>query len=322
MPSALAFTEPVREFFTQRRAEAAAQARDPAQQRLVEKLARAGARRLWAGRRVSDPVAASVLLREAVTQLAQAVAVSADPSAVEADLARRPVELPVLPPDPARPRADPSDDTRVRDAIASDDPRYFDALEPEDAERARWALDRAAGALRRLVDPRSVTHVRADRWGRRLAILVVLLWTVVAVLRAELSPKNIALGKPVHPSSQKAPPPDGQTITDGDTGTSVGVHTNTEDDPNVVIDLEAQYWVSRVEVYNRVDGWFDDCLPLALELSTDGKEFKEVARRTDAFGTSPPWTIDVGGRPARYVRLRVTRKSYLALSEVKVFGKP
>jgi hypothetical protein len=150
---------------------------------------------------------------------------------------------------------------------------------------------------------------------------VVVAWALLAFARAKLLPQDIALGKPVHPSSQKQAPPDGQTITDGSTGTSVGVHTNVEDNPNVVIDLEAPYWLSTLKVYNRMDGWFDDCLPLVAEVSLDGKTYDEIARRDTHFGTSPPWIIDAGGRPGRYVRLRVARKSYLALSEVEAFGK-
>ena len=72
---------------------------------------------------------------------------------------------------------------------------------------------------------------------------------------------------------------------------------------------------------NRVDGWFDDCLPLVVELSRDGVKWEEIGQREDHFGTDPPWIVNAGGRMATQVRLRVARKSYLALSEVEVFGK-
>ncbi|MDP9001383.1 MAG: hypothetical protein M3O46_14875, partial [Myxococcota bacterium] len=64
-----------------------------------------------------------------------------------------------------------------------------------------------------------------------------------------------------------------------------------------------------------------DCLPLVVELSTDGKTYAELARRDDHFDSDPPWIVEAGGRRARYVRVRVARKSYLALSEVEVFGR-
>jgi hypothetical protein len=77
-----------------------------------------------------------------------------------------------------------------------------------------------------------------------------------------------------------------------------------------------------VKVYNRIDGWFDDCLPLVVEFSIDGNTYKEIGRRTDHFGTNPPWVVDGRQQSARFVRLRVDRKSYLALSEVEIYGKP
>jgi hypothetical protein len=321
MPSVATVTGPMREFFTQRHAERVVRAYAPAQRARIDRLVRAAESRLIAGRRASHPVPAALLLRDAVVQLQRAIEAARDAGADDEALAARELPLPALPPDPARPRAEPSDDARVRAALASRDPLYFDGLRPEDVERARWALDRAATLLRRRVEARSLGYVRATRWGRWAAVGVVLAWALLAFARAKLLPQDIAFGKPVHPSSQKAPPPDEQTIVDGSTGTSVGVHTSVEDNPNVVIDLEAPYWLSTIKVYNRMDGWFDDCLPLVVEVSMDGKTFDEVARRETHFGTSPPWIVDAGGRLGRYVRLRVARKSYLALSEVEVFGK-
>ena len=125
----------------------------------------------------------------------------------------------------------------------------------------------------------------------------------------------------MHPSSRKAGPPDGHELVDGDIGTSFGVLTNVEDSPSVVIDLQDRYWIDSVKVHNRVDGWFDDCLPLVVELSQDGVHWDAIGRRDQHFDANPPWVVDGGGRPAHFVRVRVDRKSYLALSEVEVYGK-
>jgi hypothetical protein len=321
MPSIATVTGPMREFFTQRHAERVVRGYSPGQRALVDELASAAQARLGAGRRASHPVAASLLLRDAVVRLQQAIEAARDPAADLDALGSRDLPLPRLAPDPARPRAEPSDEARVRAALASRDPLYFDRLSPEDVERARWALDRAAAVLRRQVEARSLVQVRVTRWGRWAAVGILVAWALLALAKAKLLPRDIALGKPVHPSSQKNAPPDGQSLVDGDTGTSVGVHTNVEDNPNVVIDLEAPYWLQTVKVYNRMDGWFDDCLPLVVEVSLDGKTYDEIARRETHFGTSPPWILDASGHPARYVRLRVPRKGYLALSEVEVYGK-
>lgn len=308
---------PIAEFFTLRRAERTVRAYVPAQSERVRKHVQAADRRLRAGRRVTDATAAAVLLREAVIQYLVAVEAARDPAADDAA-----ASLPPLAPDPARPKADPSDDARVRAALASRDPLYFDGLSSEDVERSRWALDRAAGMLRRRVESRTLVAVRGTRWGRISAVVVLLLWGVLALARAKLLPKNIAYGKPVHPSSLADNPPSGRELVDGETGASYGFKTREEDNPNVVIDLEGMYWIDTIKVHNRVDGWFDDGLPLVVELSRDGNKWDEIARRDRHFDANPPWVIEAGGRGARYVRLRVARRAYLALSEVEVYGKP
>lgn len=310
--------DPIVEFFTLRRAERTVRAYVPAQSARVRRHVQAAERRLRAGRRVTDAAAAAVLLREAVLQYLVAMEVARDAAAPEGATA----PLPPLPPDPARPRADPSDDARVRAAIASRDPLYFDGLAEEGVERARWALDRAGAMLRRNVESRTLVAVRGTRWGRFAAVLVLVLWAAVAFARAKLLPKNIAFGKPVHPSSLAENPPSGQELVDGETGASFGVKTREEDSPNVVIDLQGIYWIDTIKVHNRVEGWFDDCLPLVVELSRDGTKWDEIARRDRHFDANPPWVVEGGGRGARYVRLRVARHGYLALSEVEVYGKP
>jgi hypothetical protein len=172
--------------------------------------------------------------------------------------------------------------------------------------------------VRSRVEARTLVNVRVTRWARWAALAVVVAYAALVVLRATVLPKNIALNKPVHPSSRKVSPPDGKELVDGDVGTSFGVHTNVEDSPNVVIDLQDKFWIDSVKVHNRVDGWFDDCLPLVVELSVDGTKWDEIGRRGDHFDA---WVVSGRGKPANFVRVRVDRKSYLALSEVEVYGK-
>lgn len=174
---------------------------------------------------------------------------------------------------------------------------------------------------RRRIEARSLANLRGTRWGRAAAVLVLLGYAAFAAIRALVVPPNIALDKPVHPSSRKAGTPDGHELVDGDMGTTVGLVTNTEESPSVVINLQNKFWISSVKVHNRQDGWFDDCLPLVVELSQDGVHWDTIGRREQHFEANPPWVVDGGGRPAHFVRLRVDRKSYLALGEVEVYGK-
>jgi hypothetical protein len=324
MPRVLAKLEPAREFFVQRKAEQTVRAYRPDHATGIRAHVEAADRRVRAARSAVEPVVACVLLQDAVRQYVQAKQWARSPAsdqAVGGPELQGDQSLPTLGADPLRPGASPSDDERVRAAFAATDPLFFDGLSPGEAALTRGALDRAANALRRQVEPRSLTNVRATRWGRVTALILFAGYTIFAGIHAVVAPKNLALGKPVHASSIRGRSPDGHELVDGEIGTSYGLATNSEDSPNVVIDLAGMFRIESVKVYNRVDEAFDDCLPLVVELSTDGVKYTELARRDQHFGADPPWTVQGNRQLARYVRLRVARKSYLALSEVEVYGR-
>jgi hypothetical protein len=325
MPLLSALFAPVREFFTLRRAERTVRAYLPGQQAKAKALCDAAAVRLLAGRRTLQAVPASLLLRDALAIYLRAYEASqaASPEDPEdTDDHRLAPLMPPVPADSAAPHTQPADDARVRAAFLVRDRFYFDRLPDDELERTRWALDRTCGVARRRVELRSVVHLRGLQWGRIAAVLLVTVYAVFAYVHARYAPVNVALGKPVHPSSRKAGEPDGHDLVDGDIGTGHAMATNTEDNPSVVIDLQAEYPIDEVRVHNRVDGWFDECLPLVVELSTDGVHYDEAGRREEHFDADPPWVVGTRGRVARFVRVRVMRRSYLALSEVEVFSRP
>lgn len=310
------------EFFSLTSAERAVRMYTPAQHERVRSYRDAADRRFLSARRITQSVPAALLLRDASACYLRAAATARGEGDGDAMTAADLVAaMPELAPDPARPRETPTDDARTRAALAATDPLYFDRLSPEDAARARMALDRTASMLRAHIEARSITSIRATRWGRALAVLVVSTYAAVLGIRAAVLPKNVALHKPVTPSSVAVTPSHGQSIVDGDLGFSYGIHTGPEESPNVVIDLIDTYRVENVKVHNRLDGWYDGCLPLVVELSTDGRHFKEIGRREEHFDADPPWVVQAHGEPARYVRVRILRRGALALSEVEVFGK-
>ncbi|MGH7293743.1 MAG: hypothetical protein ACRELB_02365, partial [Polyangiaceae bacterium] len=249
MPLAQSLIEPIREYFTLRRAESTVRAYAPAQHAHVAEHVEAARQRLSAGRRIAAAVPACVLLRESVTHMLRAAAAARASISSDAplDLA---AALPRLPPEGTRPVATPSDDERVRAALASGDPLYFDRLDPEDAERARWALDRAAAMVRGTVEARSVANLRGARWGRIAAVVLVVGYAAFAFARAHLVAPDIALGKPVHLSVRRPPPFDGRELTDGETGTTFTKSTAQDDEPSATIDLLGLYWIDKVKVYN------------------------------------------------------------------------
>jgi hypothetical protein len=315
-PLSTAFAS-VREFFVLRGAERAIRGYAAAQQARVRAHAAAAESRLLAGRRVCRDVPASALLLEAVRHYLLAAEAARDPGL--GDDTPGSAALPPLPPDPARPDADPSDDERVRAALSSPDSLFLDRLSPEDAARTRAALERAASLLGGRVEARTLTNIQGARWGRLAAIGLVAVYGAVVAARAVWMPKNVARGKPVHPSSTRHG--DGHELVDGELDTVPGVMTGIEDSPNVVIDLMDVYAVDEVRVHNRLDAAFDDCLPLAVEISLDGAVYKELGRQDQHFAADPPWVVPGNRAAAHFVRLKVLRRGYLALSEVEVYGK-
>jgi hypothetical protein len=92
-------------------------------------------------------------------------------------------------------------------------------------------------------------------------------------------------------------------------------HTQMENEPWVRIDLGAEHEVQRIELQNRLDCCKDRAVPLIAELSKDGTSFHAVARRDEVFDT---WHTRFAPESARYVRIRVLRRSALHLERVDV----
>jgi hypothetical protein len=288
----------IREFFGLRRAEETVAAYRPAALERVQAHAVAAARRLAAGRRTLDDLAAAVLLRDAIRLYLHAWEAAHEGT---------------------HPGAGPAHDERVQAALSAEDPLVFDRLPREELALTRVALEQAAAALAGKVEARSLLNLRATRWGRRAAVGLLALYVLGSVAAALFLPKNVALEKPVHPSSSRHG--DGHELVDGEVATVPGILTNVEEAPSVVIDLVDTYAVDEIRVRNRIDQAFDDSLPLVVEVSADGATFKPLGRRDEHFAAEPPWVIKVHREPARLVRIKVMKRGYLALSEVEVYGK-
>jgi hypothetical protein len=172
------------------------------------------------------------------------------------------------------------------------------------------------------IEPRSIAEIRRSRWLRLVVLGAAALAFVVWVGMRMFAPTNIALHKrvlvsSVHPSSTA---PEGG-LTDGSTGGGYDVHTAQEDNPWVRVDLGDVYQLKKVKVYNRGDGWFDDCLPLTLEFSENGVDFTAADRRTTSFSQWSPWVYAADGQKARYIQVHGARGKFVALTELEAYGK-
>ncbi|HEY1533876.1 MAG TPA: discoidin domain-containing protein [Polyangiaceae bacterium] len=92
-------------------------------------------------------------------------------------------------------------------------------------------------------------------------------------------------------------------------------HTTAEANPWVEFDLGATRSISSVRVENRKDCCSERAVPLTVEVSTNHKDWKTVARQAEDFTT---WKVSFGSVDARWVRLQAHRQTYLHLAEVRI----
>ncbi len=317
MPSPLSS---IGEFFFLRRAERTIRSYAPEQHVRIALHRAAGDRRRRAAIEASDPLAASVLFRDAVraylrAQVFAVLAHAPDEALTNDWLAGRIADVPADVSD-AQPEADRE---RVRGAVRAEDPLFFDGLDRDELERTRSALERAAAALGHGLEARSLANVQGSRVGRIAGILLLAGFIAQRAVSATYWP-NLAYGKPVTGSSSFPGQSDFQGLVDGEVGTSYGAATQLDASAWLAVDLQHVFRLTTIKVYNRVDGWFDEDLPLIVQISVDGLHFSDVARRDTSFGHSPPWIVHLDHEKARFVRVRAVNKTVLALSELEVFG--
>lgn len=93
-------------------------------------------------------------------------------------------------------------------------------------------------------------------------------------------------------------------------------HTNDEQEPWVRLDLGEARRVHAVRIENRTNCCKERAIPLAIELSVDGENWKVVGYRRVLFDTIRQ---QFAAQQARYVRLRVDRRSLLHLRRISVY---
>lgn len=152
-------------------------------------------------------------------------------------------------------------------------------------------------------------------WVALLAVVGLGAGAVVAWQRFGALGVNLAKGAKTSASSGWREHRSSAGVVDGATD-GIGVHTDEDENPWVQVDLGKPTSVHAVRVFNSDHCCEERANPLVVELSTDGRAFLEVARSTTPFasyiGRFPP-------APARFVRFRIPRKTYLHLAEVEVY---
>jgi len=193
------------------------------------------------------------------------------------------------------------------------------ALSSLEADGDRAQLASLGGKLLALHETPERELRRARRsFVVRLALLGAMFLAALVVGATRLAPlllgPDLAAGKPWKTSSSLATC-DPAHASCGGRVTVILFHTVEEDSPWFEIDLTAPKQVHRVEVRNRLDCCEDRAVPLVVEVSLDETTWTTVARREEVFAR---WTASFAPTQARYVRLRVPRKTFLHLEEVVV----
>jgi hypothetical protein len=214
----------------------------------------------------------------------------------------------------------PNEFRSARPMLVASDPLELDRATPEEADRRIEELSVVAGWLSRLVDPRSPREIKTARIARVTVGAVIGLALIVTLVTQIFAPKNLGRYR-VATASSEGFSTTASGAVDGSRSGGYGFHSQLEDSPWLSIDLGRAHAITRIEVFGRGDGHYDQSLPLVLEISDSGAEYDQVASRMEPFSASEPWVI----KPepplvTRYVRLRTARRSYLVLSEVEVYG--
>ncbi len=317
----------LRDRFLLEEVEREVRARSPERQAMVNQYYRAAVRRAAVAADLGDvsSMASSMLLyRDAVRLLIASTVTAhdqaADPRAVLADNGSSWEALAGLARDKVIGQL-PREVVAARKILdEAHEPLAFDESGPEQLLAQRTVMKETVAWLRTLVEPRTLRRIRAERIVR-VSICGAIIAAAVALLGWNLiKPKNIALHKPVTISarhSTSTAPKDGSGLVNGRIEGTYGIHTALGGGW-VMVDLESVHRLSKIQIFNRADNWFDGGLPLRLALSEDGRTWTEVDRRTTAFSSSQPWVFEAHDAHARFVR--VSSDTYVALTELQVFG--
>ncbi len=125
-------------------------------------------------------------------------------------------------------------------------------------------------------------------------------------------------------SPEVTPESDAAGACDGVKDGGWGFHTSRQNDPWWQVDLESECRVQRVVVWNRCDAVAPRAAHLQVLASPDGSSWQEWYTHGGTvfygFSDNAPLVVDIGGKPARFVRIQLQGEEFLHLDEVEVFG--
>ncbi|MBN1441193.1 MAG: discoidin domain-containing protein, partial [Planctomycetes bacterium] len=129
--------------------------------------------------------------------------------------------------------------------------------------------------------------------------------------------------RPGAESGRVAPEEDAAGGCDGIKNGQWGFHTLHEVRPWWQVDLERRAALDRIEIYNRTD-FAARSARIRILLSEDGRTFEPAYEHDGTVflghADGKPLRVEMGGKPARYVRLELPSTDYFHLDEVEVYA--
>jgi hypothetical protein len=176
------------------------------------------------------------------------------------------------------------------------------------AERQRAGAELARAFVERLLDTLDAPELALRKLQVHRALRLVL--ALVALMPEK---PDLAKGKRWTTSSMLYPCHPEQAECGG-VKTRIFFHTREESNPWIEYDLGAPTQFSSMTIRNRSD-YGERAIPLVLEVSNDRATYRQIARQDAVFSV---WKPTFAPQTARYVRLRVPRRTFLHLEGVQI----
>jgi len=144
--------------------------------------------------------------------------------------------------------------------------------------------------------------------------------------------RNLALNKPATQSSisvwssKSNPEEDARCGNNGQISRPYGFHTDYQSNPWWQVDLQDQFIIRKVLIFNR-QGCEDRLKYFTIFKSSDAENWQIIFKKQDdlvfGVGNSVPYVAEIAGdHLARYIRIQLDGVDFLHFSECQVFGEP
>ena len=209
---------------------------------------------------------------------------------------------------------------QLKDALLQPQPERIAPLSAEQRECQVRLLLQVAGRMDAQLAPDVWRLARLRELGRFRIVVASLLG--IALLGAgwmaatsALRGSNLALGRTVTiSSSDRTYGGPTQKLVDDDLS-DLGMHSEREAQPWARVDLGAVHDIHQVVIHNRLSCCQERAVPMVIEVSTDGKQYQQLGKRTATFSV---WALNAIAR-ARFVRVRVLKTTFLHINEIAVY---